>query len=80
MPRRKTKKTRKSATKNHLVFTSSCGKPDQAEYVGSAATVAAAEKIAAAAMKYDGYGNAPKAVFITKIEKTGKSSSDVVWS
>ena len=77
---RKSKRTKKAAVKNYLVFTSSCGKPEQSEFVGSASTAAAAEVIATKAMKEDSYGNSPKAVYITKIEKTGMTSKDVIWS
>lgn len=80
MTKRNAKKARKPVAKNYLVFTSSCGKAEQAQFVGDAATAAAAEKIAEKAMTPNSYGEHPKAVFITKIEKTGRSSSDLIWS
>jgi len=80
MTKKKPTKTRKAATKNFLVFTSNCGKTNQAEFVGDAATQAAAEKIAEKMMKPGDYYTAPKAVYVTKIVKTGKASGGVDWS
>lgn len=91
MPRgvynRKKKSTKAKAKKDdkskhqYLVLTSNCGQHDQAVFYSSAKTSAAAEKLAEEAMNIDPYyGNPPKAVYIVKVEKTGKPAGGVVWS
>lgn len=80
MPKAKKTKAKKPAPKNYLVFTSECGKPEQAEFAGAATTCAAAEKLAQKSMKPDGCGNIPRSVYVCKIEKTGTVSTDMVWA
>ena len=81
--RKKAKKT-KVVKKNYMILTSDCGSPSQAIFHSDATTLDAATKAAEKAAKesdpYNGDSPLYGAVYVVKIEKTGKRSNEVAWS